>query len=317
MKVWNLWIFVLIFPVLVKSANHENNDGNTRIDNNGDTTDENNGGNKGNNNNVDIPNNNNVGDTRNDNNNIIDTTDDSDNSTIDDLFPIGDDDVISVDIVDGNVIIDDVFGNIIGTENNGLQTTTPAMNNGRQNPKQSDNQGMKEKKRKDDNKKVIHEKDSNKGRNKPNDVIIKKYNHQKSVRCLPGFFLKNRKCRTCPKGFYQPKPGKTFCRRCPKGKTTRMEGTRDLCQCFDPRKKFKGCVKKCRGFPPGDYPSCLGCHFYVSCIGGFYIIDGRRCPAYLEWDDNCKRCEYKSNTCHHYKKKYSKNYQKSQKPGYS
>ncbi|XP_064609638.1 uncharacterized protein LOC135473702 [Liolophura sinensis] len=57
-----------------------------------------------------------------------------------------------------------------------------------------------------------------------------------------------------------------------------------------------GCLKHCAYVPDGDYQSCSGCNFYVSCVAGL-TYDYRPCPAYLCWDDYKKRCEFWSSTC--------------------
>ena len=57
------------------------------------------------------------------------------------------------------------------------------------------------------------------------------------------------------------------------------------------------CISSCKGMPNGDYQSCKGCHVYATCSNGD-IYDNRPCPANLVWDDNKKRCEWTSDTCH-------------------
>ena len=58
------------------------------------------------------------------------------------------------------------------------------------------------------------------------------------------------------------------------------------------------CVTSCKDVPSGDYQSCKGCEFYVSCIYG-RLIGPRRCPIGTEFDDQLKVCvrEGKSSTC--------------------
>ena len=56
------------------------------------------------------------------------------------------------------------------------------------------------------------------------------------------------------------------------------------------------CVSDCRGIPDGDYQSCKACDVYVSCVGGT-IFSNRPCVIGTVWDDNLKRCEFKSSTC--------------------
>ena len=56
------------------------------------------------------------------------------------------------------------------------------------------------------------------------------------------------------------------------------------------------CVASCQGMPDGDYQSCDGCDVYVTCFNEV-IYKNRPCPANLVWDDNIKRCEWKSDTC--------------------
>lgn len=59
-----------------------------------------------------------------------------------------------------------------------------------------------------------------------------------------------------------------------------------------------GCLSKqtsCNFKPEGDYQSCSGCHYYMTCAAsGVYT---RPCPANLNWDDNKKTCEMRSSTC--------------------
>ncbi|KAK3591081.1 hypothetical protein CHS0354_005478 [Potamilus streckersoni] len=55
------------------------------------------------------------------------------------------------------------------------------------------------------------------------------------------------------------------------------------------------CVDSCVGVRDGDYQNCRDCHKFVSCSNG-YKYD-MPCPSNLVWDDNVKRCEWKSNTC--------------------
>lgn len=163
------------------NTRNDNNGGNTWVDNNGGNTLDNNGGNTWDNNGGNTRNDNNGGNTQSDNNTVDtatgDMTDDG-NMTIDDLFPNGGDgDITPVDI-DGEVNIDDVFGNIIGADSNVLQTT-PAWNSDRQNPRQSDSPGMKDKKR-HNNKNQIHKKDNYKRKDKKYGVISNKYHYKKS-----------------------------------------------------------------------------------------------------------------------------------------
>ena len=52
--------------------------------------------------------------------------------------------------------------------------------------------------------------------------------------------------------------------------------------------------------PDGDYQSCNGCEFFVTCSNG--ITDNKPCPLGtdgrpLQWDDNTKFCERESQTC--------------------
>ena len=56
------------------------------------------------------------------------------------------------------------------------------------------------------------------------------------------------------------------------------------------------CVSSCAGLPSGDYQSCDGCGVYVTCSYG-RIFPDRPCPGGLKWDDNLKRCDWKSRTC--------------------
>ncbi len=66
--------------------------------------------------------------------------------------------------------------------------------------------------------------------------------------------------------------------------------------CTGESKRDTSCVSSCAGVADGDYQSCTGCHVYSSCSNGG-IYDERSCPVGLVWDDNKKRCEYKSDTC--------------------
>jgi len=56
------------------------------------------------------------------------------------------------------------------------------------------------------------------------------------------------------------------------------------------------CIKSCVGLANGDYQSCKGCRVYATCSNG-HLTDKRPCPSDLVWDDNVKRCEWKSTTC--------------------
>ena len=56
------------------------------------------------------------------------------------------------------------------------------------------------------------------------------------------------------------------------------------------------CITNCAGTPDGDYQSCKSCDVYATCIGGT-IFDSRPCPLGTVWDDNFKRCDFKSTTC--------------------
>eukprot|EP01084_Bolivina_argentea_P103902 186082_1 len=49
----------------------------------------------------------------------------------------------------------------------------------------------------------------------------------------------------------------------------------------------------CDGVYDGDYPSCDGPDYYVSCGDGV-LYDERPCPGDLVWDDNNKQCDYSS-----------------------
>lgn len=59
----------------------------------------------------------------------------------------------------------------------------------------------------------------------------------------------------------------------------------------------KTCIRSCEGLEDGDYQSCNGCRFYASCVAGQFI-DGRPCPASLQWDDVAKKCLGRTTTCH-------------------
>ena len=52
-----------------------------------------------------------------------------------------------------------------------------------------------------------------------------------------------------------------------------------------------GCFK----VPDGNYASCKGCQYYVTC--SMYAYYERKCPSNLEWDDDFQRCEHDSTTC--------------------
>ena len=72
------------------------------------------------------------------------------------------------------------------------------------------------------------------------------------------------------------------------------------------------CVTDCSGLDDGDYQACDTCRSYVSCSGGAAVLT-RPCPRwgssessddddsssekYLVWDDDYKRCDWKSTTC--------------------
>jgi len=51
----------------------------------------------------------------------------------------------------------------------------------------------------------------------------------------------------------------------------------------------------CGVLPEGDYQSCQGCHYYVTCAPSGVFT--RPCPAQLVWDDNLKTCQGRSSTC--------------------
>merc|ERR1711860_251016 len=54
-------------------------------------------------------------------------------------------------------------------------------------------------------------------------------------------------------------------------------------------------LSECIARGNGDYPSCTGCHQFVSCANdGIHIQD---CPNNLRFDDTMKRCVYASSTC--------------------
>ena len=56
------------------------------------------------------------------------------------------------------------------------------------------------------------------------------------------------------------------------------------------------CVSTCLNMPNGDYNSCHGCQYFVTCSEQMRN-DLRRCPAGLEFDSGVGMCVYKSRTC--------------------
>jgi hypothetical protein len=64
-------------------------------------------------------------------------------------------------------------------------------------------------------------------------------------------------------------------------------------------------ANSCYNRPDGDYQACEGCTFYHTCVAGYLNYAYRECPltnqgginGKLVWDDNLKRCEYRSTTC--------------------
>ncbi len=61
------------------------------------------------------------------------------------------------------------------------------------------------------------------------------------------------------------------------------------------------CVSDCTNVPDGDYQDCKRCDGYVTCTNG--ILFERECAKsgsaeQLVWDDNDKKCEGISTTCH-------------------
>ncbi|KAL4228810.1 Milk fat globule-EGF factor 8 protein [Mactra antiquata] len=59
-----------------------------------------------------------------------------------------------------------------------------------------------------------------------------------------------------------------------------------------------GCLNQtndCSFKPAGDYQSCQGCHYYLTCAPSG--VFSRPCPANLVWDDNIKTCQVLSSTC--------------------
>merc|ERR1711988_1252433 len=57
------------------------------------------------------------------------------------------------------------------------------------------------------------------------------------------------------------------------------------------------CVSSCAGMPDGDYQACYTCDGFIKCSNErlFYFECAQ---AGLVWDDNAKRCEWESSTCH-------------------
>jgi len=56
------------------------------------------------------------------------------------------------------------------------------------------------------------------------------------------------------------------------------------------------CVSSCTGIEDGNYQSCQTCTGYITCSNDYFFD----MPCALEntfWDDNFKRCEYKTDTC--------------------
>ena len=56
------------------------------------------------------------------------------------------------------------------------------------------------------------------------------------------------------------------------------------------------CVSTCLNMPNGDYNSCHGCQYFVTCSEQMRN-DLRRCPTGLEFDSGAGICLYKSRTC--------------------
>ena len=60
-------------------------------------------------------------------------------------------------------------------------------------------------------------------------------------------------------------------------------------------KKGSVCVRSCTRRQDGDYQSCESCHKYITCTSGKIVH--RPCAGSTVWDDNIKKCEWKSTTC--------------------
>jgi len=55
--------------------------------------------------------------------------------------------------------------------------------------------------------------------------------------------------------------------------------------------QVKDCVSSCKGVATGDYPSCEGCEYYVTCMYG-NLIGPRHCPKGTVFDSRMKRCDH-------------------------
>ncbi|XP_046377661.2 uncharacterized protein LOC124149874 [Haliotis rufescens] len=53
------------------------------------------------------------------------------------------------------------------------------------------------------------------------------------IKCPPGKMFDTQQCKACEHGFYQDKPGMSFCHSCPGFKTTELKGSPDVKQCTD------------------------------------------------------------------------------------
>ncbi|KAK7108123.1 chondroitin proteoglycan-2-like [Littorina saxatilis] len=62
--------------------------------------------------------------------------------------------------------------------------------------------------------------------------------------------------------------------------------------------KIAGCLDACGDSPPGVYPSCIGCQYYLVCIEDIPLSDQlNQCPEELLWDNEARKCLPTSSTC--------------------
>ncbi len=118
-------------------------------------------------------------------------------------------------------------------------------------------------------------------------------------------------CANMPDGDYQSCHGCnvfvtcsnhiTYMRSCP-GELVwddilkRCEYTSQTCSVAPPTCMPVQCVATCSGMVDGDYHSCHGCKYYVTCSNGI-TTDKIPCRSGQLWDDILKQCEYNSQTC--------------------
>lgn len=96
---------------------------------------------------------------------------------------------------------------------------------------------------------------------------------KKSKRCLPGtyFDMISQRCENCSRGSYQPNRSETFCRRCPRNKTTLYSGAKDISQCTDT--VCGGNLTSMTGVItspnyPDSYPKGIECVWNIRCPKG-------------------------------------------------